>query len=192
MTDAVNMFQQAGAAIAASAPATGRDRIISLADEYEALDVSVKGLEEALKAAKARQQEIKTKDMPDAMAQIGSGEWTSEDKRVKVKMDDFVSGSLPKDDEKRKAAIEWLEANGGGSLLKTEVQLQFGKSEHNMALDLVARLKEEGHEPIVESGVHPQTLASFARERLRKGETIDTEVLGLFTGRVAKITVKDK
>jgi len=83
--------------------------------------------------------------------------------------------------------MDWLEANEGGSLIKTDVALAFTKSQHNEAIDLARRLEEQGFAPSVQSGVHAQTLQAFARERIRNGDQIDTDVLGLYTGKVAKL-----
>ena len=37
--------------------------------------------------------------------------------------------------------------------------------------------------------VHPQTLAAFAREKLKAGEEVPLDLLGLYAGRQAKVTV---
>lgn len=110
----------------------------------------------------------------------------------KVKVADFVSGSLPKAEEEKAKAIDWLVSHEAGGLIRTDVAVAFSRSQHNEALALASELKEKGHEVGVNSGVHAQTLQAFARERIRNGEPIDTDVLGLFTGKVAKFTAVKK
>lgn len=153
--------------------------------EATALEQSVAQMEEDLKAAKAALNALKTGKIPDLMVEMGMSElvWDG----WKVKVGDFVSGSLPKEETSRAAAIAWLEQHEAGDLIKTEVSLSFGREDREAAVELAQQLEADGYAPTVESGVHAQTLASFARERLASGEPIDLEVLGLKTGKVAKI-----
>lgn len=154
-----------------------------LAEAIELKEV-VDQMEEDLKAAKKQLNHINTSVIPDMMVELGIEEVVQNGWKVKV--DDFVSGSLPKDCERKAKAIAWLEEHEAGDLIKTSVSINFSRSQHNEALDIASKLHEDGYAPNVDSSVHPQTLAAFARERLRSGEPIDTEVLGLYTGRVAK------
>lgn len=192
--DVNNMFQQAGAAMAASSPAT--EQVKALANEAKSLDQQITSLKALLDSATARFNVIKTKEMPDAMARLGSSIWRDpDDKTNSVEIVDFVSGSLPKPTDeddyegaaRRAAAIDWLEQNEGESLIRTVVEFTFPKGEHNRALNLVGKLREEGFEPSVNSGVHPKTLQAFVRQRMKAGEPVDTERLGVFAGRVAKM-----
>jgi hypothetical protein len=153
-------------------------------EEAIALEEMVEQLEADLKAAKTTLNALKTNRIPDMMAEMMMDEvsWNG----WKVKISDFVSGSLPSDPEKRAKAIQWLEDNEAAALIKTEVKVEFGKSQHNEALSVAADLQRIGFAPKVDSGVHASTLQAFARERIRNGEAIDTEMLGLYTGKIAK------
>ncbi len=161
---------------------------LSLLNEKLAEAISLKEctdqMEEDLAAAKKQLNNLNTQIIPDMMAEMGMEEVTQ--RGWKVKVGEFVSGSLPKEDDRKAAAIRWLEENDGGELLKTQLSVVFTRSQHNEAMHLAGFIQEEGFAPKVESTVHPQTLMAFARERLKNGESLDTEVLGLYTGRVAK------
>ena len=130
-------------------------------------------------------QSLRTNRIPDLMAtlqmeKLTFGGWD-------VKVDDFISGSLPKEPQKREQAIQWLVDHGGEDIIKTALSADFGRQEYQKALTVASMIKDKtGCDAVVEEGVHPQTLAKFARERIECGEEIDTEVLGLYTGRVAK------
>lgn len=146
-------------------------------------------MEEDLKAAKKALDELASKRVPDLMAQIQVDSLTLEG-GYKVELKDFVSGSLPKDDAKRKAAIAWLEEHNGGDLITTDVIVSFGRKQHNSAGAFIVDVQNRlGVQPDVKEGVHPQTLAKFAREKIQNGEEIDLQTLGLYAGRVAKLSV---
>jgi hypothetical protein len=172
-----------GNGAAQAAPDTLANLNASL-EEAVALELMCEQMEEDLKAAKKTLQAMKTGRIPDLMAEMQMEECVHNGWRVKIA--DFVSGSLPADPDKRARAIIWLEQNEGGGLIKTEVSIEFGKSQHDEAIEIAEQLKAEGYAPKVDSGVHSATLQAFARERIKNGDSIDTEVLGLYTGKVAK------
>jgi hypothetical protein len=154
----------------------------------EAIDLkaAVDQMEEDLKAAKQQLNLLNTSVIPDMMTEMGMDEVVQ--RGWKVKVGEFVSGSLPKDETGKALAIDWLTAHEGAELLKTNLTVVFTRSQHNEALALADTVTKEGFAPKVESTVHPQTLLAYARERLKNGEPLDTEVLGLYTGRVAKFS----
>lgn len=166
-----------------SAPKT-LETLHKFLEEAVALEELVEQQEADLKAAKGALNALKTQRVPDLMTELMMEEvvWNG----WKVKINDFVSGSLPSDPEKRAKAIQWLEAHEAGGLIKTEVKVEFGKSQHNEALAVASDLERDGFAPKVDSGVHASTLQAFARERIKNGEPIDTELLGLYTGKIAK------
>jgi hypothetical protein len=168
-----------------SAPATDLSELNRLIREMFEAETMVANLDADLKAAKARFQKLRTFTIPDKMTELGVDALEFGGKRVAI--EPFVSGSIPSDPVRKAAAIAWLVENGASDLIKTSVEVEFGKSQHNAALDTAAKLREAGLDPSVSEGVHSQSLCAFARERIKNGDPIDPEVLGLFTGRVAKI-----
>lgn len=160
------------------------DHLNRFLEDAVALEEAVERMEEDLKAAKSTLHVLKTKTIPDLMVELMMEEvvWNG----WKAKVNDFVSGSLPSDPERRAKAIAWLEEHEGGGLIKTEVSVAFGRTHHNEALAIADTIKQQGFAPDVSSGVHAATLQAFARERIKNGDPIDTEVLGLYTGKVVK------
>ena len=175
-----DMGTEGGAAASPNSLEQVRKSIQEMIDLQEMIEQ----MEEDLKAAKSSLQNMRTVKVPDLMAEIQSDHFNHAG--YEVKLTEFVSGSLPKDEKKRKKALTWLEKNDGAELITTSVSVDFGKSQHNMALDVAGRLKEEGHPVNVVSGVHAQSLQKFARDCIRDGKKIDTETLGLYTGKVVK------
>lgn len=163
----------------------------ALLGEAIVLEQFVEQAENELKAAKATLQALKTGRIPDVMTSIQSDHFRFAGWDVSV--GDFVSGSLPKEPEARAKAIKLLESYGAEALITTDISLTFAKSEHNIAIDVAETLRSAGHAVSVASGVHTQTLCKFVRDRLESGEPVDTEALGLYTGKVAKFKpVKQK
>src|SRR5690348_5698923 len=102
-------FEEQGAASAAL------DALARLNEKLaEALDLKgiVDQMENDLKAAKQQLQNLNTQVIPDMMAQLGMEKCTQRGWEVKV--DEFVSGSLPKDEQARQRAVAWLRAHDAG------------------------------------------------------------------------------
>lgn len=174
--------------VGASAPSDKLEQLHELLEEAIALEGAVAQMEDDLKAARSALHALRTGRIPDMMAELQMDEVTF--KGWSVKVDDFVSGSLPKDASKRAKAIEWLEANDGAGLIKTDVSVSFGRSEREQASSLWHSLESDGLPASLVSSVHAQTLQAFARQRIRDGDPIEPETLGLYVGKVAKMKEK--
>lgn len=171
-----------------TAPAATGDlsALLAQAQELVTLERELSELDALVKAKGRRANELKTQILPDKMAEVGLSEFkTPNGDRLKV--EDFVSGSLPKDPVKRKAAIQALEDMGAEGIIRNELLLAFEKSQHNEAMALADDLRQKGFNAEITSGVHPQTYLAFVRERLRNGEEVNAEVLGIFVGRKTKV-----
>lgn len=172
-------------------PSDVRDEATRLVAELAAAEYRIAKVKSQLDTMEAEYRILREKKVPEAMLRanqsafkVALGDYAD----VKVEIVDFVSGSLPKDESEKGQAIEWLEEHDGGELIKDTIVITFKKSEHNIALDLLGRLKQEGFECSYENSVHHSTLQAWARERLRRGEPLDPETLGLYIGRIAKLT----
>ena len=198
--DQPSRFDRGGA----KAPPAAVRKAIAAGLEYVEATAEVDRLDEQLKLAKSRLNTLKTKTVPECMTAILQKSLTMED-GTKIEIKDFVSGSLPKDDgtkegkAKRAAGIKYLEKNEGTGLIKSSLQIDFEKSEHNMALSLIGTIekamKEMGleREPLeLETTVNAQSLGAYARERLANGEKLDLEVLGLYSGKFAVVVPPPK
>jgi hypothetical protein len=174
-----------------SSSAVVLDEIKALVEEGAALEETIESLNEALKENNGRYNRIKQYLLPEKMKLAGLANFQTMDKTVKIKLDDYVSGSLPKDEHDREAAIDYLIARGGQELIKSDITVTAGKSEHNMAMLLlgviVEKCKELGlEEPQMKEGVHAASLQSFVRGCVKKGEDIDYEKLGCYVGQICK------
>jgi hypothetical protein len=91
------------------------------------------------------------------------------------------------DNERRKAAFDWLDRNGHGSLIKTEVVTNFPRDERDEVANFIGYLDREGHSYLKREGVHAGTLSSWLREMITSGRTPPLDVIGGYVERVAKI-----
>lgn len=154
--------------------------------EAAVLARQIENLEEQLKTQRAELHQLTTKTLPDLMDSAGTSEFKTPD-GLKVSVRDFINGSLPKEDANRIAALSWLEKNGARDLIKTSFALSLGRGQKDAAQELTAALAELGLDYSRKEDVHAQTLYAFARERMKSGEELPIELLGLYVGRVAKI-----
>lgn len=172
-----------------TAPDAGQLKSIEgLVNKALELMSNITSTEEYLSAAKAELHLLNTKTLPDAMASAGSSLFKTE-AGVKVEVKPFVNGSLPKDEDKRAAALRWIESVEAGDIIKNKISIEFERGEDNLAGEVRAKLEELELAFEQKRDIHAQTLGAFARERLEKGEETPLELLGLFAGRAAKITL---
>lgn len=168
-----------------------REKAIELAT----INDHITELEEELEAFNKRKNQLACVDMPNLMRDLGLNDFTL-DTGEKFKLEDFCSGSLNKAPDFQ-TAKQWVIDNGGGDLIKTSVSVDFGTGEHNMAMNLRGQLQDEGYDVDVSEGIHPQTYASFGREKLKEWKAalekgIDApeppfKELGLYAGTRVKI-----
>jgi hypothetical protein len=160
-------------------------RLRSLIQQRITLEERIEKGEAHLKKLKEEARRLSEKDIPDLMTTIQSTNF--DHAGWQIKLVEKVDGSLPKEPEKRLAAIRWLEEHGGDGIITTAVSVNFARSQREEALEASKLLTVLGHSPKVDSSVHPMTLAAFARERLKKGEPLDADVLGLYVRNVAEV-----
>lgn len=160
------------------------DQIKEVGKRAVALQKEIDDLEKDLAAKKKSFTRITQTELPMMMVGISS---VKLDDGVEVKISQFVSGSLPKEDAAKRAAIEWLEAHDGEGIIKTEVSVSFSKAQYDEAKKVAEQLEKDGLPVNFDTTVHPQTLAAYVRERMDGGEEVDLEKLGVFVGRVAKL-----
>jgi hypothetical protein len=175
-------------------PPAGDSVLAALRKEIQECGRLTEEAEAAEAAAKKANKELLHKRLhviPDLMLQIQSDDFTHAGLRIQLKT--LVSGVLPKDAPNKEAAIRWLDENDGGGIIKMMLSMDFPRSMREEALAVHDMLVDNGQSPIVETGVHSQTLQAFARERMKEGKPIDLDVLGLKLYKIASVEpVKEK
>lgn len=146
----------------------------------------VDAIDAKLKAANAELHHLRTRLVPDMFTAAGGLQSLRLRDGREVVVEDVVSGSLPKEPNRRAAAVRELEAMGGGALVKRRVSVDFPRGDNRLgqareALAAAGFTADEAHD------VHPQTLAAFVREMLRQGRAVDADALGVYVGRTTKV-----
>ena len=184
----------------ASAPSNVIEQMNNYAKECAELEETIESLNEAVKAHSGRYNHLKQKALPELFAQASMLEYKWIDQQsnlpgVHMKLSDYVGGSLPKDELDREIALGKIVDAGGSNIIKCMIDIEFPKEQREKAMEVFKRLHEELKEiadcEFVEN-IHPQTLASFVREKLKKGEEFDYESCGIHVGKVAKIALLGK
>ena len=148
--------------------------------------------EKELEDLRTVERELEERQIPDLMlVEMGMEEaLTTRGVRIKIKKE--VRASLPKDPERRAAMFNYLVESGNGALIKDKFNIEFGRAEHKRA-DAFEQFLETLPEPVPyerKMDLHHQTMLSFVREKLAKGEAIDLDLFSAFEQRIAKIVEK--
>jgi hypothetical protein len=129
--------------------------------------------------------QIEEKDIPVLLDQLHLRGLDLDDGRSLGIKETYV-GKIP--EEKKQAAFQWLEEHGFGTLIKTEVQAQFGMGQLDKAKELAERLAADSFVVNVEQAVHPGTLGKFVKGQLTSGKDIPQELFNPMVLRRAKIS----
>lgn len=156
------------------------------------LEASIEELEAELKKRRDEYREITERELPALMGELQLEEFVSQDRKVKI--EDVVRGSLPKEPDKREKAVEFMREHGGDDILKAEIRIEFPKGDIESAETLARRIrKATNQDVVVDLAAHHSSYAAWARELIRKGEKLPVDDLNIYQARQAVIKrVKQK
>lgn len=179
------------------------EAVAKLVEEYDLLQADLKILAQRAAVREERVEAILSQLLPAAMEQAGVSSFVTKSGRSVI-VDDKVNGNIPalstivkeKDPAKKAMLLQRREdalriiGEKWPGLIKTEVSVQLGRGELDLALKAVKLLREQLDLPAsVDQNVHPQTLNSHFKELKEVGRLgeIPTEPFALFIGPYAKI-----
>ena len=145
----------------------------------------VANLEEQLKTAKEKERELSEERIPNKMSELGYSNITLKTGE-KIQIKPFYAAKIPTD--RVEEAFQWLRDNGQGDLIKNNVTLQFGRSQDNEAKSLVDELRNKGHNVKQVEKVEPMTLKAFVKEQTEKGNSIPSDLFGVYIANKTKVT----
>jgi hypothetical protein len=167
------------------------EKIKALALRARTREKAVAMLSNSLAEAKRQLDHVLTVELPELMDQAGIPSVTITDGNnvytVNVKTSYNANIAASWDQERRKAAFDWLDNHGHGSLIKTEVVTSFPRDDRDQVAEFIGYLDEAGHSYMKKEGVHAGTLSSWLKEMITSGRTPPLDVIGGYVERVAKI-----
>ena len=86
-----------------------------------------------------------------------------------------------------KLLFEWLRDNKAGDLIKSNVEVQFGRNEDEDCNAFAKELSDRNIYYKRSVGVHPASLNSYIKERMSEGKEVPHDLFKIYTGRRAKI-----
>ena len=168
-------------------PAEILDELSQLAKEFLEAEERLKEAEELLKTRKKELERYSLNIIPEAMQAANLEEFkTKSGYRLSVIED--IKCHISKD---RKAeAVKWLDDNGHGGLLKTEINAFFTREEKKLAEEYLEKISKEidiSGRFKIDANVHPATLKAFIKRLKQDGEQIDDELFGVYTFKSIKV-----
>lgn len=164
-------------------------QLTALADRLELAEDEIAKVEAQLKELKRARDHLAINVIPEAFEKCGldpdDGSLPLGKSKRKLVVKQHVTAGIPKG--KEGPALSWLREHGQGELIKNLVVVEFGKGGDNVAKALLDDLRKQGLQAGQTEGVHPQTLAAFARRQLSAGKDLPMELLGVNRFRKAQV-----
>ena len=158
--------------------------ISGLARRAKLLEKEVEDLEKTLSEKAEQYRKLTEQTIPEAMAEAGVKSFAMEDgSSISIKA--FYGASIPK--PRQAEAFQWLRENGFDDIIKNTVSVRFGRNEDELCARLLRLLGEQGYPAEQAEKIEPQTLKAWVKERIEKGQPVDTELFGVFVGQKAVI-----
>jgi hypothetical protein len=175
------MFEDTTADIELTVSDSALGKLSALANKQLEIERWIEAQQERLKLATDALRRVREVELPEALDEAGVSKFTLSDGST-VSVSPYYSASIPAD---RKAeAFQWLDRNGFGDLIKTEVVTRFGRGEIDQARELSRNLKDQGYEAENKDSVHAQTLKAFIREQIESGGVaVPLDLFGAYVGR---------
>jgi hypothetical protein len=161
--------------------------IAGLARRAKLLEKELADLEKTVSEKSEQYRKLTEQTIPEAMAEAGMRKFVMEDGST-IDVKPFYSASIPK--PRQEEAFEWLRKHGFDDLIKNTVSVRFGRNEDELCARLLHLLGTQGYPAEQAQKIEPQTLKAWVKERIEKGDQVDTELFGIFIGQKATIKTK--
>jgi hypothetical protein len=185
------------------APASNKEigALADLAQKMVDLENQIERDEELLKQKKQNLRMLAEHDIPDMMQELNmrSFELTN---GFSLEVKPIIQATIPSSGAIERAKEEsvraelivlqqqcfnWLRENGGADLIKSAVEVKFGRGEEQDCKNFTDQLRDHNLNYKQATAVHPQTLNGFIKERMEAGKDVPMELFRVFTGRRANI-----
>lgn len=171
----------------AAPPSNSQTAVQKLVQEQLTAEKRVEKAEEELKTAQKALRDIAEHRFPELIEELGLGERFKTASGHTVKLRTKLRGNIT--DERKGAAVAFLEKNGSSALVKRSFEILFDKSEEAWARKFQKDLSQR-KKPLncaITYGLHTGSVLSFLSELLEKGKNVPLEVFGAFHQKSVKI-----
>ena len=134
----------------------------------------------------SKRSKISDSLLPEAMVGAGLQSFTMESGK-KVNLKSEVYAEFPKNEAKRQVVIKYLVEQGVGALVRTTIELNFGRDEAEFALAARELLDKNQINYGLTETVHPQTFKAWVKERLSLDKPPDKAVITYHEAKTVKI-----
>lgn len=162
-------------------------KINELVEEWKAKQAAVEAAESRLSQAKEELRKIETDLLPNTMMELGVSSVTTNDGLV-VEVKPVVDGGILRGHEEE--AIQWLDENGYGDLVKASIAVNLPREERDKARAALETLRSLGIDATVKNTVHPQTMKAFIRSCDESGIAVPEDKFRVYRGLLARPRVK--
>lgn len=178
------------------APQDLLQRIIAKASAARDKAAEIDDLEQRLTEARSDLTRITRMELPDLLDEAGTDsiglEASGNLPAMDITLKSIYSANIAAawSEARRAEAFAWLEANGHGDLIKTEVTIAWPRELRDKAIEFIDffRRRYVGLVPEITEAVHKQTLSAWFKQQVRNGgELPPLDVLGASTWRVAEM-----
>jgi|TARA_R110000824_G_scaffold152838_5_gene324223 hypothetical protein len=155
-------------------------RFIDTKDDISVAEENVSKLKESLK-------QIKENDLPDMMSSLNMDQFKLTDGTViAIKDDVFTSIKADKNIE----ALQWLDDNGLGDIIKHKISISFNRGDHEDAEKFKEMFNGSFKQELDEkSTVHPQTLKATVKEMVNNGQTLPDTLFNVYEAKIANVKI---
>ena len=167
-----------------------RDAVLNL----QAAEQEYKRLVDLTGKAKTAVHILKTDTVPSIMDEIGVPLIGVPGTDRTVKIETVYKATLPKDTERRAAALKWVDEHGYGDTIANTITVNFPKGEeeifHRVFDRLVQMLAQEDSEAdmVQDNSIHWKTYTRIVKEEATAGHAVPFDELGAFVLRQAKLS----
>lgn len=161
-------------------------RVSAKADELAALMREEETLKEKFEDMQKRVRSCREFDLPELMAEAGLSDFTTKSGfrvtlKEKIRVGQIDRASKPE-------AIQYVDSQGEGDLIKTEMAVSFTRGERDRAYELLVKLEELGYSGMnIKETIHAQTTMSFLKRKLESGEDVPLSLFGAFIQKYADV-----
>lgn len=158
--------------------------IAGLAKRAKQLEKEVEDAEAILKERKEQYRKITEESIPEALSGMGLKSYRMTD-GSSIDVKPFYSATIT--EARRAEAYKWLRDHGYDDIIKNTVSVRFGRNESELAARAINLLKAQGFPVEQAEKIEPQTLKAWVKERVEKGQPLDSELFGVYIGQKAVI-----